>query len=56
MQAKAEALTKLLQEKEHRQWEEAERKAWLHDREEDITSEAWHDREATRSIKDEEID
>jgi len=35
---------------------EAERKAWFHDREEDITSEALHDKEATKAIKDEEID
>ncbi len=38
------------------QWEEAERKAWFHDQEWDITSEAWHDMEATKAIKDEEID
>lgn len=56
LQAKVEALTKVLQEKEHGQWEEAARKAWFHGREEDITSEAWHDREATKAIKDEEID
>ena len=38
------------------QWEEAERKAWFHDRKEDITLGAWHDREATKAIKEEEID
>jgi len=46
---------RILLEKEHRQWEEAKRKAWFHDREDDITLEAWHDREATKAIKDEEI-
>lgn len=56
LQAEVEALTKLRQEKEHRQWEEVEKKAWFHEREEEITSESWHDREATRAIKDEEID
>ena len=32
------------------------KEAWFHDREEDMTSEAWHDKEATRAIKDEERD
>jgi len=33
------------EEKENRQWEEVERKARFHDREEDITSGAWDVRE-----------
>ena len=44
------------EEEEHRQWEEVEKKAGFHDREEDITSEAWHDKEAIRAIKDKERD
>jgi len=32
------------------------KEAWFHEKEEDIASEAWHDREATRAIKDEERD
>jgi len=33
-----------------------DRKAGFHDREEDITSEAWDVRETGRAIKDEELD
>jgi len=32
------------------------KEAWFHDREENITSEGWHDKEATRAIKYEERD
>jgi len=35
---------------------EQREKAWFHGRKKDITSEAWHAREATKAIKDEEID
>ena len=41
---------------EHKRWEEVERKAGFHDREEDITSEAWDVREAVKAIKDDELD
>ena len=44
------------EEEEHRKWEEVERKARFHDREEDITSEAWDVREAVKAIKDDELD
>ena len=44
------------EEEEQQQWEEVDRKAGFHDKEEEITSEAWDVREATRSIKDEDID
>ena len=44
------------EEEEHRQWEEVDRKAGFHDREEDITSEAWDVRDATRAMKDMDID
>jgi len=43
-------------EDEHRQWEEVERKEGFHDREEDITSEAWDVREAVKAIKNYELD
>jgi len=33
-----------------------EKKVGFHDREEDITSEAWDVREAIKTIKDEELD
>jgi len=33
-----------------------DRKAAFHDKEEDITSEAWDVRESVRAIKDEELD
>jgi len=44
------------EEEEHRQWEEVERKVGFHDREEDITSDAWDVREAVKAIKDDELD
>jgi len=44
------------EEEEDRQWEEVERKAGFHDREEDITTEAWDVREVVKSIKDDELD
>ena len=44
------------EEEEGRQWEEVERKARFHDREEDITSKAWDVREAIKAIKDDELD
>jgi len=44
------------EEEEGRQWEEVERKAGFHDREEDITVEAWDVREAVKAIKDDEMD
>jgi len=44
------------EEEKQQQWEEVERKVGFHDKEEDITSEAWDVREATRAIKDEEMD
>ena len=44
------------EEEEHRQWEEVERKAGFHDREEDITPKAWDVREAVKAIKDDELD
>ena len=44
------------EEEEHKQWEEVERKARFHDREEDITSEAWDVRVVVKEIKDDELD
>ena len=44
------------EEEEQKQWEEVDRKVGFHDREEDITSEAWDVREAIKAIKDEELD
>ena len=44
------------EEEEQRQWEEVDRNAGFHDREEDITSEAWDVREAVKAIKDDELD
>lgn len=43
------------EKEENRQWEEVERKAGFHDREEDIIMEAWDVREAIKVIKDEEL-
>ena len=43
-------------EEEGRQWEEVERKVGFHNREEDITAEAWDVREAVKAIKDDELD
>jgi len=36
--------------------EEMDKKGSFHDKEEDITSEAWDVRESVKSIKDEELD
>jgi len=44
------------EEEEQRQWEEVDRKACFHDREEEITSEAWDVRQAVKVIKDDELD
>ena len=44
------------EEDEQKQWEEVDRKAGFHDKEEDITSKAWDVRESVRAIKDEELD
>ena len=44
------------EEKEQKQWEEVDRKVGFHDKEEDITSEAWDVRESVTAIKDEELD
>ena len=44
------------EEEEQQQWEEVDRKAGFHDKEEDLTSEAWDVREAINAIKDEEMD
>ena len=44
------------EEEEQQQWEEVDRKAGFHEKEEDLTSEAWDVREAIRVIKDEEMD
>ena len=44
------------EEEEQRQWEEIDRKVGFYDKEEETTSEAWDAREATRAIKDEEMD
>ena len=51
-----ELLDGVKEEEEGRQWEELERKAGFHDREEDITAEAWDVREAIKSIKDDKLD
>ena len=44
------------EEEEQEQWEEIDRKTRFYDKEEETTSEAWDAREATRAIKDEEMD
>ena len=44
------------EEEEGRQWEEVERKARFHDREEDITTEVWDVWEVVKAIKDDELD
>ena len=41
------------EEEEQKQVEEVDRKAGFHDKEEDITLEAWDVRESVRSVKDE---
>jgi len=44
------------EEEEGRQWEEVEKKAGFHDREEDITTEACDVRKVVKAIKDDEMD
>ena len=44
------------EEEEQKKWEEVDKKASFHDREEDITSESWDVGEAVKVIKDEELD
>ena len=44
------------EEEEKRQWEEVERKAGFYQQEEETTTEAWDVREATRAMKDMDID
>ena len=44
------------EEEEQKQWEEVDRDKGFHDKEEDITSEAWDVRESIRALKDEELD
>ena len=44
------------EEEEQEQWEEIDRKAGFYDKQEETTSKAWDDREATRAIKYEEMD
>jgi len=44
------------EEEEKRQWEEVERKAGFYEQEEETTTEAWDVREATRAMKDMDID
>jgi len=43
-------------EEEKRQWEEVERKASFYKQEEETTTEEWDVREATRAMKDMDID
>jgi len=44
------------EEEEQKQWEEVNRKAGFHDKEEDLTSEAWDVKKEIRVIKYEEMD
>ena len=44
------------EEEEKRQWEEVERKAGFYEQEEETTIEAWDVREATRAMKNMDID
>lgn len=44
------------EEEEQQQWEEVDKKLGFHEKEEELTSEAWDVREAIRAIKDEEMD
>ena len=44
------------EEEEKEKWEEIDKKARFYDKEEQMTSKAWDAREATRVIKDEEMD
>ena len=44
------------EEEEKRKWEEVERKARIYEQEEETTTEAWDVKEATRAMKDIDID
>ena len=44
------------EEEEEKQWEDMDQKVGFHDKEEDITLQAWDVREFVRAIKDEELD
>ena len=44
------------EDEERKKWEEIERKARLYAQEEETTAEAWDVREATRAVKDMDID
>ena len=44
------------EEEEQEQWEEIDGKERFYDKEEETTLEAWDGREATRAIKDDEMD
>ena len=44
------------EEEEKRQWEEVEKKAGFYEQKEETTTEAWDVREATRAMKDMDID
>ena len=44
------------EEEEKRQWEEVEKKAGFYEQEEETTAEAWDVKEATRAMKDMDID
>ena len=44
------------EEEEKRQWEEVERKAGFYEQEEETKTKAWDVREATRAMKDMDID
>ena len=44
------------EEEEQEKWEEIYRKAGFYNKEEETTSEAWDAREATKAIKDEDMD
>jgi len=44
------------EEEEEDQWKNIDRTAGFYDQHEQTTSEAWDAREATKAIKDEEID
>ena len=44
------------EEEEKRQWEEVEKKVGFYEQEEETTAEAWDVRDATRAMKDMDID
>lgn len=44
------------EEEEQKQWEEVDKKAGFHDKEEDITLEVWDVREVVKAIKYDELD